>query len=426
VQAKHQEHMTQYNSSDTAKPCPPQPLPAPLLMSEKGSFAYFTLTDRLPAIVDRVISENEFSSDIVTQLQALREELPDGKIRPLKNNGGPDLSDWAEYVAPYLGQRWLDVPWYFAEAYFYRRLLEATRYFSAGPWAGLDPFQSQKRTGLTQAMDSVRILSKQIEAILSQSQQWNRTGFELLVYYELWGNRLDLSQKPDALTGHTENQLDLSQEQSNILIDDTPALAEKLGGLRGARIDLITDNAGFELWCDLGMADFLLTSGAAATIHLHLKSHPTFVSDATVPDVRHTLTILAADGNEEVQAVAGRLQHHLASDRLQLRDHFFWTTPLAFWEMPEPVRAELAQADLVFVKGDANYRRLMGDLQWPYTTPLADIVCYFPAPLVVLRTLKSELVVGLQSGEPERLAQEDTHWLTNGQRGVIQLGNSKI
>jgi len=74
----------------------------------------------------------------------------------------------------------------------------------------------------------------------------------------------------------------------------------------------------------------------------------------------------------------------------------------------------------VIVKGDANYRRLLGDAHWPPTTPFAQATAYFPAALVALRTLKGEIIVGLREGEAERLTAEDPAWLVNGQRGVIQ------
>jgi hypothetical protein len=39
---------------------------------------------------------------------------------------------------------------------------------------------------------------------------------------------------------------------------------------------------------------------------------------------------------------------------------------------------------------------------------------------VVLRTLKGEIMVGLQPGQAEQLAAVDPDWLIDGQRGVIQ------
>ena len=52
----------------------------------------------------------------------------------------------------------------------------------------------------------------------------------------------------------------------------------------------------------------------------------------------------------------------------------------------ELVRVLLAEADVVLAKGDANYRRALGDAHWPWTPPLADVVSYFPTPIVFLRT----------------------------------------
>ncbi len=33
-----------------------------------------------------------------------------------------------------------------------------------------------------------------------------------------------------------------------------------------------------------------------------------------------------------------------------------------------------SRCDLAFVRGDENYRRLLGDRQWDHTTPLSDMV----------------------------------------------------
>jgi hypothetical protein len=80
----------------------------------------------------------------------------------------------------------------------------------------------------------------------------------------------------------------------------------------------------------------------------------------------------------------------------------------------------LAQARLVIVKGDANYRRLVGDSRWPTTVPATEAIPYFPAPLVALRTLKSDPIVGLPPGLAEQLDAEDGEWRVNGKRGLIQ------
>ncbi len=405
---------------------PRLPIPPPLMMSEEGSFAHFTLMQRMPAIVQRVIDENDFPATISKNLKALIQELPNGIVRSL-NDEGSDVAVWNRHLAPFLGQRWIDIPWFFAEMYFFRRIIEATHYFLPGAYQGLDPYTLQKRRGLETAMDSIRELSVRVNAWsdtqLDGDGLSDRTSLIALLYFALWGNRADLSLWPiDAEeTDQSRQEIYLEQEQSHILVDDTSRIADRIASFDRVRIDFIVDNAGFELVCDLCLADFLLTSQTAEMIYLHLKPHPTFISDATITDVHYTLEVLVADSDREVQSLAHRLQNHITEGRLLCREQPFWTEPLVFWEMPEELRTELAPSHLIFIKGDANYRRLLGNCNWPFTTRFEDIVCYFPAPFVALRTLKSEVAAGLQLAQIETLKQEDAQWLTNGQWGVIQF-----
>jgi hypothetical protein len=115
------------------------------------------------------------------------------------------------------------------------------------------------------------------------------------------------------------------------------------------------------------------------------------------------------------------LSELLENGRLQLQAHWFWNSPLEMWRMPASLKGELDHSKLLISKGDANYRRLVGDRHWPYTTPFADIVCYLPAPVVALRTLKSEVAAGLSPGQPEEVTERDPEWLFNGRWGLIQF-----
>ena len=393
-------------------------------MSEAGSFAHLTLTKRMPAIVQRVIDENDFPPSIVENLETLIQELPHGIVRVL-NDEGPDVPTWSRYLKPFVGKRWIEIPWLFAEVYFYRRIVEATHYFLPGSFQSIDPYEYQKSRGLETAMDSIQELSARVNAWSDtqphRDSTLDRTSLIALLYFALWGNRADLSLWPVNAEESEESRQEIHLEQTHILVDDTSLIADRVANFDGVRIDFIVDNAGFELVCDLCLADFLLASKAAGIVYLHLKSHPTFVSDATIRDVHDTLEVLATDEDGEVRSLAHRLQDHIAQGRLLCRENLFWTAPLVFWEMPEELRSELAQSRLILSKGDANYRRCLGDRKWPFTTSFQDIVCYFPAPFVALRTLKSELAAGLQSDQVETLNHEDPQWLTNGQWGVIQF-----
>jgi hypothetical protein len=140
-----------------------------------------------------------------------------------------------------------------------------------------------------------------------------------------------------------------------------------------------------------------------------------------IKDVLHTTEFLAASNHEDVTLFAKRLQENIASERLILCEDYFWTSPLAFWEIPDTLKNDLSAANLIVIKGDANYRRLLGDRHWDFSTNFADIVSYFSVPIVALRTLKSEVVAGLKPEVIEELAKSDSDWLTNGQWGVIQF-----
>ncbi|MBN3923594.1 damage-control phosphatase ARMT1 family protein [Nostoc sp. NMS4] len=401
---------------------PKLPIPPSLLGSEVSSFTEFTVTQRMPAIARRVIAENNFPLEINTSLENLATELPAGYLQPLLNDTAVDFSAWNTYLELYKGQRWVDVPWFFAETYFFRLILEITNYFRPGVWQGVDPFKLQKSQGLEASLDSISLLCGQANNWLDNSQpkeESNKTALTALLYFALWGNRVDLSLW--SAFESDRSRFDIQTQLAHILVNDASQVTELLTNSQGGRIDFVIDNAGFELVCDLCLVDFLLTSGLANRVYLHLKPHPTFVSDATIKDVHYTTNFLAASGDRQVISFAQRLQDNIASGRLVLSEDYFWTSPLAFWEIPDYLKNELANASLVIVKGDANYRRLLGDRHWELTTNITDIVCYLPVPIVALRTLKSEVAVGLKPEVIEQVAKSDSSWLTNGQWGVIQL-----
>jgi hypothetical protein len=169
------------------------------------------------------------------------------------------------------------------------------------------------------------------------------------------------------------------------------------------------------LLSDLVLADFLLAQGWVGQIIFHLKDRPFFVSDAMAEDLHEVLALLQAE------TLGRRLIEHLAAGTLVLKSDPFWTTCLMLRRMPASLRADLAKANLVILKGDVNYRRLLDDRHWPHTEPIEAIADYFPTQFLVLRTLKGEIMVGLELGQAEALAAEDPAWLINGKRGIIQL-----
>ena len=104
----------------------------------------------------------------------------------------------------------------------------------------------------------------------------------LFLSIALCGNRMDLSLWPaDAGVASSADAFNQALADSNaqLLADDTPAVVALLDELRsggGATIDLVVDNAGFELCTDLLLADHLLSSRAATcpSVTLALAARP--------------------------------------------------------------------------------------------------------------------------------------------------------
>ncbi len=385
-------------------------LPPPLLTSEPGSFAYRTFKVRIPPIIQEAVEINSFPDDIRRALEELRDEVQQGTIRGLRE-AAPDRWFWDQAARPWVGRTWLDVPWYWAEAFVYRRLIEATRYFQPGPWQGFDPYGAKKQTEWEPGA-----APQAVNATLLALPGDQQARFEALLHASLWGNRTDLSYNVAVQLGDSLRDGD---ERANLLVDDTARVWDFLRSRPRRRLVIIADNAGTELLMDLALVDFLLSEGLVEQVALHVKQQPFFVSDTMPRDVGAGLAALSR-GDEAARALGERTEQHLKKRRLQLFTHWFYVTSLFYFQLTGDLRAELAAADLVILKGDVNYRRLIGEVHWPPTTPFAQTAAYFPVPLVALRTCKAELIVGLTRGEAERLQAEDPAWMVNGRRGLVQ------
>jgi hypothetical protein len=279
------------------------------------------------------------------------------------------------------------------------------------------------------ALGDIQTLSTQLGEIFEKNETRDRKAIRdalfRVLHLCLWGNSLDLSLWPVTTTSSTDrpNLPGKDEKKGHILIEDTDTLLDYT--LRYERplkrVDLILDNAGFELIYDLALVDFLLWNGLAVQVYLHPKSHPTFVSDAIREDIDNTISFLARNSNAWIQDFGNRLRDYLKKSRIYLNDDFFWTSPLDGWEMPEILNQGLASSDLIISKGDANYRRWLGDRHWPFTTPFSDIMAYIPAPFLALRTLKAQVASGLKPEQINELDAKDPHWMTNGLWGIIQF-----
>ena len=252
----------------------------------------------------------------------------------------------------------------------------------------------------------------------------------------LWGNKCDLSISAGSENHQTTNVLNhLEHLSGSILRDDSGSVWQHLVSLgrrkNSVRVDIVLDNAGFELFTDLCFAEFLVSQTAVKHVHFHAKSIPWFISDVTIEDWDWTLNQLENLSDYPTLADLGkRWKKRVLHNEWTFKQHRFWTLPHDFTHMKtvaEDLYQDLAQSDLVLFKGDLNYRKITGDLKWPTTTSFdASLRGFFPASLCCLRTLKSDVVVGLSPGQAEKIEDQNKDWMISGSFAVIQahLNNS--
>ena len=381
-------------------------LPPELLNNDPHGFAWGVWHDRTPKLITQVRDANPYGPGQRQALDRLLEEISSGVMEPLSLQAH-DYETWASWGVDYFGKPWLDASFLWSESYFYRRLLDAIRFFEPGPWHWFDPFEYLKTAELRDpalesdlaALDDLRRLS-----IADQER--------IKLLEALWGNRADLSFRFGTSDG--PGPLD----STKIIIDQSTTLWSTL--TPGANVVVVADNSGRELLADLILIDHLLEHRHVGSISLHVKPWPYYVSDATTADVIACLRRLAATPGTAA-ATTERLHAAMSSGQLSLYTHEFYCAPWSFHRMPADLAAEFEHASLTILKGDLNYRRLVGDRDWPATTPFAEVASYFPGTVAALRTLKSDVITGLDPAVVADLDETGQPWRTNGSHGLIQI-----
>ncbi|TDT39881.1 uncharacterized protein DUF89 [Streptomyces sp. BK208] len=402
-------------------PDTPSPSAPVILGDEPGSFPHGVLAERHPAIVRQVRDAFPLDPGRRRALDALLASCADGVVEPLPADADPTGRDrelWAAWgLDGYAGRSWYDVPWLWAESHFYRRLLDAVGYFGPGPWQGVDPFRPAKLAELDAPETDEELAALDGLAELPAAE---RT--KALLHGSLWGNRADLGFRLSGRGADAADQVDaLVADDSDTLWSLLPAPGPGASRPGPATLCLVADNAGRELVPDLLLVSHLLAEGRVDRAILHVKPYPYYVSDATPTDVLDALRRLVAAGGTAA-AYGDRLWAALTDGRVTVRAHPFSCAPLPYADMPDDLREDFAAATVTVLKGDLNYRRLVGDRRWPATTSFADVTAYFPGPVAALRTLKSDVITGLDAGTEAALeASGERRWRTSGTHALIQV-----
>lgn len=429
------------------------------------SFAHETMGKRLPTILGKAQEDvlktlneqwdEELIRDLVSceeRMQQLMQDLQaNGRLRPIVDDNEGDIPLWNKAIAKYFrDNHFMNAPWLFAEAYKYRRLHEC---FSVSRhWRDYDVFFRQKCDTFSRSGNAVFELSTRFAAPFtyeaSVDTEEKRRHVRKLLFLELtqvslWGNATDLS----LLINMTEEDIKkiqstggehLASTEQNILGNHLGELWKLVSHMEGGRIDIVLDNAGFELYCDCIYADWLLQSGIAREVHFHGKRIPWFVSDVTRKDWCWLLNSmmygsLFANASESdmdsLRQVALRWKQYEKEGKWIYEQHPFWCTGYTFWsissEAPDLFQ-HLCESDLVIFKGDLNHRKLTYDCQAPSNTPFDVAIGPLASepgapPVASLRTIKSDVVVSVPLDVSERLDREEPGWRISGKYAVVLL-----
>ncbi|PHH54759.1 Protein-glutamate O-methyltransferase [Ceratocystis fimbriata CBS 114723] len=443
--------------------------------------------------------------DIQSKIGVLNTEVQRNKpMTPVEDDGFDDVALYNKVIealkseannadgkSPELYARWHNAPWLFTECYLFRTpILFSSRlntfFVMSKHWKNYDVFARQKTSAFHSSRPAVLELALRYIELMTQisAKKGDETtpqdvetdkATEALLFAEmaeicLWGNATDLS----LLTSLTYEDLQKlqgsearKQSEAKILANDLPKAFELLyaareSGKKDRRVDIVLDNAGFELYVDLILAGYLLASDLATTVVLHPKSMPWFVSDVLPADFQSLLMAMAnptsffespdessTDGrpivplqeeeNKALFDVFRSWSGYHANSQMVIRPNRFWTHGSSFDAMPAEAPtlfADLQASELVIFKGDLNYRKLTRDVMWdpttPFTTALGPLGPGSGLNVLALRTCKADVVVGLPAGKDEELramegggGDKAREWCWSGKWAVVQLSQGK-
>ncbi|XP_053974631.1 damage-control phosphatase ARMT1-like isoform X2 [Hylaeus anthracinus] len=418
------------------------PFGVPLKGIYKRSFAYITIKDRLPIILTKIIDtlsrdkdniarkygENatEEIKQLVGFISKLKNEIVTNKtLKPLQllpNVTGNDAEEWNRYLIKRSAieggtPTWFNTDWLYCECYMYRTLAQEIA------------LKQQKEGAFINSLACIVALCSYTMKFVQRSESLSEVEIKeelsKFIQLNLWGNKCDLSLSAGAEVSQSYNPIEILQSMyKDILVDQTEFVWNLLKKREtNVKIDMILDNAGYELFTDLCLAVFLIACKFAVKIRFYVKLYPWYVSDTTKNDFNWTLDYMMNSPNKDLQELAKLASNHLKNNVWTIEEESYWTGPYDFAAMKEQDKvlyAKLSEAKLAIFKGDLNYRKLLGDINWEYTTEFNQVLRGFqPTHILSLRTVKSDVCVGLPSGMADELFKKDENWMFTGQYGLI-------
>ncbi|XP_069363277.1 damage-control phosphatase ARMT1-like isoform X5 [Maniola hyperantus] len=313
----------------------------------KKGFAYYSLKERLPIILTKVIdylsresskiksSHNASDEDIrglIQYITKLKNDLVTNKKYDLLTVNTPEAKKWNQWIFNAESPYYFTNVWVFSECYVYRRLREGCE-LSKG-LRFFDPFDEQKDNSFRNSLEPMCLVADKLVTMLPASDKDKRKqDFITLLKLCLWSNKCDLSlsngEETRAILDPLQMIVDLKDK---VLVDDSAKICDticnkaenmskaiegspeapeakqegetseappqipcpaKMTLPQAVTFDIICDNAGYELFTDLCLAHFLISQNIVKKVRFHVKKIPWFVSDVTSRDFRYVISSCA-------------------------------------------------------------------------------------------------------------------------------------
>lgn len=395
--------------------------------------------------------------NIVMNLEKKYEEMPDysrftNSVFSLEflNNGvfsrfHNDLfKEWKKSLEQYNGGKistfFINAPFIDVEHYFYYYILDkvnSQQTINEGNF--IDPFLDAKIASIKNdyCNESIKHKSKikelldlgiQIKECIGDQRQ--KDSIIELLKLNLSANSTDLSQ--------------LFWEQfSSVtsIIDDGEVFWEEfVSDLHNVnRINVLVDNFGIEFLADIIMGYyFILKKGRDSSIEIvyHVNELPVFVSDVKRGDDQvlfKVLTELIKD-NAQYKYLLEDINHFIQNGKIKFKSDFFWNMPSRYDTITQSkykksgylseVKSIFTGNDLLIIKGDLNYRRMVGDKNYNPQKKIEKFIKYISCPVLIIRSFKSNVtLLGKSYNNVVENKNIEQDWQSNGKYGVIQYIN---
>lgn len=401
---------------------------------DRDTFCFLSIRDRHPVTITKIIDaifklgckNSNLETDtknVVAFLSRLKNRLQTDKDLELIECSEDDVGYWNSTIKELAddGKSWFTAPWLTVECYMYRMIHKAFQDTVNLKYPEFDVFRQEKTDGTLSSISNMGKLSE----LFCKSDDMFQNLIALFIKISLWGNRADLS-----ILKHFNLDLSDMQQSANIdkndemiLNNDTEKIVSHLTSLNDGHIGIILDNSGYELFGDLCLAECLIRTNQVNKITFHMKSIPWFVSDVTEYDMDFLLQALKSSDDSNLQSLGNTWFKRFEKGQFVRTDHLFWTTPNGFWKMKSvspDLYNELSGYDLLFFKGDLNYRKLVNDRQWPYDTSFKTALEGFnPTKLCALRTIKSDSIVACSVDKVKHILETDKDRIYSGAYALV-------